>query len=100
MLIEAFTRYDVASYVADLFGVYVALMLIYILANLVLSFGARPSYTRWFDAIMSFLRDVSEPYLRIFRKLIPAMGAIDLSPMVAIFVLLLLRTIIVNLING
>ncbi len=99
MLIEAITRDNVGSYVADLFGVYIALLLIYILANLVLSFGARPPYSRWFDAIMSFLRDVSEPYLRLFRRLIPSMGAIDLSPMVAIFVLLLGRTIIVNLIN-
>jgi len=99
MLIEAVTRYNVARYVEDLFDVYIALLLIYILANLVLSFGARPPYSRWFDAIMAFLRDVSEPSLRVFRRILPSMGGIDLSPMLTIFVLVLARTVIVNLIN-
>lgn len=100
MLVEAVTRYNVASFVADLYGVYIALLLIYVLANLVLSFGARPPYSRAFDVVMEFLRDVIDPYLRFFRRLIPGMGGIDLSPMVGILVLILSRTIIVNLING
>ena len=48
------------------------------------SFGLRPPYSRWSDAVLSFLRDVSEPYLRIFRKFIPPIGMFDLSPIVAI----------------
>ncbi len=99
MLIEAVTRYNVADYIGDLFSVYIALLLIYILANLLLSFGAKPPYTRTFDAIMGFLRDVSEPYLRVFRRLIPAMGGIDLSPMLGILVLILLRQILTNAIS-
>jgi YggT family protein len=101
MLLEAaVTRTDVANYVADLFGVYTALLLIYILANLLLSFGARPPYSRWFDLVMGFLRDVSEPYLRIFRRFMPGFGAIDLSPIVGLIVLGILDRVIVGLING
>ena len=35
------------------------------------------------NAVLDFLRDVSEPYLRIFRRFIPQVGPLDLSPMVA-----------------
>ena len=74
MLAIASTRLDIANYVGDLFGVYIALILIYILANLVFAFGLRPGYSRALDAVLGFLRDVCEPYLRIFRRLIPAIG--------------------------
>jgi YggT family protein len=100
MLLTAVTRYNVASYVEDLFGVYIALLLIYILANLVFSFGARPPYSRVLDVVLAFLRDVCEPYLRIFRRFIPSFGGIDLSPILGLIVLGILRTIIVSLING
>jgi YggT family protein len=99
-LIAAVTRDDVASYVSDLFGVYLALLLIYILTNLVFSFGLRPPYSRALDAVLKFLRDVSEPYLRIFRRIIPSFGGIDLSPMLALIVLGIVSRIVVNLISG
>jgi YggT family protein len=99
-LIAAVTRDDVASYVSDLFGVYLALLLIYILTNLVFSFGLRHPYSRALDAVLKFLRDVSEPYLRIFRRIIPSFGGIDLSPMLALIVLGIVSRILVNLISG
>jgi YggT family protein len=99
-LIAAVTRDDVARYVSDLFGVYIVLLLIYLIANLILSFGARPPYSRAFDAVMKFLRDVSEPYLRIFRRIIPSFGGIDLSPMLGLIVLGIVSRIVVNLISG
>ena len=34
---------------------------------------------------------IVEPYLRPFRKLIPAVGMIDISPMMAIFTLMIIR---------
>ncbi len=46
------------------------LIFIYLLLNLMLSFGLRPPYSRWSDALLGFLRDVSEPYLRLFRRLL------------------------------
>lgn len=100
MLLTAVTRLDVANYVSDLFGVYIVLLLVYILANFVFAFGLRPAYSRTLDVVLGFLRDVCEPYLRIFRRLIPGMGMIDLSPIIALIVLGVLRTIVVNLISG
>jgi YggT family protein len=50
--------------------------------------------------VLSFLRDVSEPYLRLFRRFIPPLGAFDLSPMIAIIVLYILSSLLGNAIRG
>jgi YggT family protein len=100
MLALATTRSDIASYVSALFEVYIVIIFIYILFNLLFSFGMRLPYARWSDALMNFLRDVSEPYLRLFRRFIPPLGAIDLSPMVAIIVLYFVRSLLVSVISG
>ena len=72
----------------------------YILLNLLFSFGVRLPYSRWSDALLNFLRDVCEPYLRIFRRFIPPIGMFDFSPMIAIIVLYFVDTIVVNAIRG
>ena len=100
MLIEAVTRDNVADYVAALFEVYIVLIFLYILLNLLFSFGMRPPYSRWSDILLNFLRDVSEPYLRLFRKFIPPIGAFDFSPMIAIILLYIVQSLIVNAIRG
>jgi YggT family protein len=100
MLVLAITRGDIANYVSALFYVYIILIFAYILLNLVFSFGMRMPYSRYSDAVLSFLRDVSEPYLRLFRRFIPPMGAIDLSPMIAIIVLYIVQSLVVGAISG
>ena len=96
----AAVRDDVADFLAALLTVYVLLLLAYIVINLLLAFGARPGYYRWLDAVLGFLRDVSEPYLRIFRRFIPQLGPFDLSPIVAILVLQIVGGLIVSLVRG
>jgi YggT family protein len=100
MLVSALTRVDIANYVSALFTVYIILIFVYILMNLVFSLGARPSYVRGIDAVLNFLRDVCEPYLRIFRRFIPPIGMIDITPMIAIILLYVLQRIVVNAIAG
>ncbi len=100
MVIIALTRADIGNYVDALFTVYILLLFVYILLNLMFGFGVRMPYSRWSDAILNFLRDVCEPYLRIFRRFIPPIGMFDLSPIIAIFVLYFVRTIVVNAITG
>lgn len=98
--LAAVSRGDIANYVSTLFEVYIILIFVYILLNLLLSFGMRIPYARWSEALQNFLRDVSEPYLRIFRRIVPTVGMFDFTPMLAIIVLYLARTIIVNAIAG
>jgi YggT family protein len=100
MLALALSRGDVANYVSALFIVYIILIFVYVLANMLFAFGMRPGYSRWLDVVLDFLRDVSEPYLRIFRRFLPSMGGIDLSPMLAIIVLYILRSVLSNAIAG
>ena len=100
MVLAAVTRGDIANYVQALFLVYILLIFIYILINMMFSLGVRPPYSRWTDAILTFLRDVCEPNLRIFRRVIPPMGMFDLSPILAIFVLYILERIVVGVIGG
>ncbi|MBV9413783.1 MAG: YggT family protein [Solirubrobacterales bacterium] len=100
MLALAITRIDIANYVQAVFLVYILLIFVYILANMMFSLGLRPPYSRFVDAVMNFLRDVCEPYLRIFRRFIPPIGMFDFTPMIAIFVLYIVQYIVVRLIQG
>ena len=97
----ASARTEIAGYLSTLIYVYTLLIVLYIVTQLLFAFGVRPPYSRASDAVLSFLRDVCEPYLRIFRRVIPMVGAFDFSPIVAILVLSLLNSLIVNgLIHG
>jgi uncharacterized protein YggT (Ycf19 family) len=53
------------------------------------------------DTILGFLRDICEPFLRIFRRVIPAFGGLDFSPILAIITLQIINRILVEgLIHG
>ena len=53
---------------------------------------------------LKFVSDVTDPYLNLFRRILPPVriggGALDLSPIVATFVLIILSSIVANLIRG
>ena len=93
-------REQLASYVYAVFVVYTLLIIAYILSSLFFAFGGRVPYARWSSAILGFLRDVCEPYLSIFRRFIPPLGPLDLSPIIGIFVLNIVGGIIARLIRG
>jgi YggT family protein len=100
MLVTAITRVDIANYVSAVFEVYLIILLVYVLTNLMFALGVRPPYSRFTDAVLGFLRDVAEPYLRLFRKLLPPIGMIDFTPMIAIIVLGVVWRIVVGAIHG
>jgi YggT family protein len=93
-------REDLANYVQAVFYVYTLLIIAYILSSLFFAFGGRLPYARWSSAILGFLRDVCEPYLSLFRRFIPSIGPLDLSPVVGILVLTVVGSVISNLIAG
>ena len=76
------------------------LIIAYILSSLFFAFGGKVPYARWSSALLGFLRDVCEPYLSIFRRFIPPLGPIDLSPIIAIFVLQIVGRLVYSLIAG
>ena len=95
-LVLASARTQIADYLSDLIYVYTLLIFAYIIVTWIYSFGWRPPYSRTLDAVTTFLRDVSEPYLRIFRRFMPSLGGLDLSPILAIIVLQLVNGIVVQ----
>jgi YggT family protein len=92
------TRDDIAEFLGALILVYTICIVAWVVLSLVFSLGVRVPYNRYVNAVMDFLRDVSNPYLNLFRRLPLRIGPLDLTPMVAIIVLQIGGGIIVNLI--
>jgi YggT family protein len=80
---------SINRFIDDFIWVYVLLILAYIITSWV-----RLPYSPWVRRIQDFLRDVCEPYLRLFRRLLPSFGPLDLSPVIAVFFLLLLMRVV------
>jgi YggT family protein len=95
----ALDRADVADYVQALFTVY----LILIFVRILLSWIPRMPYNRVLHAVVTFVHDVTDPYLRLFRRILPPVGgsgfALDLSPIIGIIVLYIAQAIVVGLIR-
>ena len=87
-------RGSLASFVNVFVSVYILLILVYVLLS-----WFRLPYNLWLNRIQRFLYDVCEPYIRLFRRVLPPLGPIDLSPAVAILMLILVRALLVPLID-
>src|ERR687897_3571562 len=85
---------QLASFVEVFILVYILLLFAYILTSWI-----RLPYRPWLNRVQRFLYDVCDPYLRIFRRFLPPPGPLDLSPMVAIFVLLIVQNVLVSLLQ-
>ena len=95
--LTAISRLDIAEYVDTLIWIYVILIFVKIL----LSWVPRVPDNPLLRTAIGFVEDVTEPYLSIFRRLIPPIGGgLDISPIVAVFALTLVGRIAVNLIAG
>jgi YggT family protein len=100
VILFAITRTNVADYVSALFLVYIILILL----NVLISWIPRMPYNRALRATLDFVKETTDPFLNFFRRLLPPLGgggfALDLSPMIAVVLLIVLRAIVVGLIRG
>jgi len=85
----------VGNFVSVFITVYILLILAYIITSWI-----RLPYSPWLNRIQRFLYDVCEPYLRLFRRFVPTIGPLDLSPMVAVLVLVVIQRLVVGLLAG
>jgi YggT family protein len=85
---------SVAQFVSTFITVYILLLFAYVITSWI-----RLPYRPWLNRIQRFLYDVCDPYLRLFRRFIPPLGPLDLSPMLAIISLVILRGILDPLIR-
>jgi len=89
---------DTASAVNQFLDIFIEVYLLLIFVYVLTSWVRLP-YNVWVRRISDFLRDVCEPYLRIFRRILPSLGPLDLSPVVGIVALIAIRLIIDGLFN-
>src|SRR5262245_22260547 len=87
LLADAASR--VNTFIDVFLWVYILLIFVYVLTSWV-----QLPYSVWVRRLTDFLRDVCEPYLRIFRRILPPLGALDLSPVVAMLALIALMRVI------
>ena len=82
------------SFISAFTIVYTLVIFAYILTSWI-----RMPYSPWLNRIQRFLYDVSEPYLRLFRRILPSMGPLDLSPLVGTIALWILAGAIMRLLD-
>ncbi len=100
MTLLALARSDIAAYVSALFLVYIILIFL----NVLISWVPRMPYNRPLRATLDFIKETTDPYLSFFRRFLPPLGgggfALDLSPIVGVIALFIVRAIVVGLIEG
>ncbi len=105
-MILAITRADAANYLTALVWIYTLLILVRILLTwaVMLPQVVGALQNPLLRGVVGFVEDVTDPYLAMWRKFIPALrtgpGLIDLSPIIAIFALQLVGALVANLIRG
>ena len=77
---------SVRSFVDVFIYVYILVIFVYILTSWI-----PLPYSPWLNRIQRFLYDVCDPYLRLFRRVLPQLGPLDLSPVVAVVVLFVIQ---------
>lgn len=79
--------YSIYKIIDWVFGLYTIFLVVRVVGSWFPNFNFHP--------IMRFIRFYTDPYLNIFRRIIPPIGgALDLSPMIAFFVLKFLEKMI------
>jgi YggT family protein len=89
---------DAISSIENFVDVFISVYVLIIFAYIITSWVRLP-YSPWLNRIQRFLYDVCEPYLRIFRRLLPAFGPLDLSPIIAVLSLFILDRVIHSILD-
>jgi YggT family protein len=78
---------------------FVSLYVLLIFAWIVMSYLRLP-FNMWVYRIRRFLDDTVEPYVRVFRRFVPSLGMLDISPMVAVVALFVFERIAISVLDG
>ena len=80
---------SIERFIVVFFSVYQIALLAYILSSWIRRMPS--SLVR----VQRFLYDICEPYLRIFRRFVPSLGPLDLSPIVGLLALGLIERLVI-----
>ena len=90
--------YDAVDAIQRFVNVFVTVYILTILAYIITSWIRLP-YSPWLNRIQRFLYDVCDPYLRLFRRIVPPLGPLDLSPMLAVIVLVVFLQLVNSILD-
>lgn len=99
MIILALSRGNLADYADALLLVYLVLIIANVVLSWVQQFRPLP-YNAPLRAVTGFIEQSTNPFLNLFRRFIPRIGPLDVSPIVAILVLSIVGGLVVELIRG
>ena len=77
-------------------GLYITLVIVQVVLSWLVAFNVVNTSNRFVYLVGDFLHRLTEPALRPIRRLLPAMGGIDLSPVVLILGLYFLRVLLMR----
>lgn len=89
---------DAISQAENFISVFTTVYTLVIFAYIITSWLRLP-YSPWLNRIQRFLYDVTDPYLRLFRRLLPSTGALDFSPILAVVVLWVLEQVLIRILE-
>jgi len=90
--------YDAVDNVAGFARVFVTVYSLLILAYIITSWVRLP-YSVWLNRIQRFLYDVCDPYLRLWRRILPTFGPLDLSPVIGVAFLYILLAVLTSILD-
>lgn len=85
-----------AELIYTVFTIYIYVLIASAITSWLVAFNVINTQNRFVYALLNFLYRVTEPALRPFRRIIPNLGGVDISPIVLILILVFLRNIIVD----
>ena len=89
---------DAISAIENFVHVFVSVYILLIFGYIIMSWVKVP-YQPWLNRAQRFLYDVCEPYLRIFRRILPPLGPLDISPIVGVFSLIFLDRLLQTILD-
>jgi uncharacterized protein YggT (Ycf19 family) len=90
--------YDVVDNVQSFVSVFIYVYSLLILAYIITSWVRLP-YSPWLNRVQRFLYDVCDPYLRLWRRILPTFGPLDLSPVVGVAFLYILLGVVNSILD-
>lgn len=76
--------------------IYSDLIIVYVVMGLLVTFNVVNPYNQFVTTVMGFLYKVCEPALSPIRRILPAMGGVDLSPLIALVLLQGLKILLLS----
>jgi YggT family protein len=90
--------FDAIDSIESFLQVFVYVYSLLILGYIITSWVRMP-YSVWLNRIQRFLYDVCDPYLRMWRRVLPSFGPLDLSPVVGVAALYVLLAVLINILD-